>query len=165
MLSEELGAGAGDQNEEIRGHQQVIRNSSGSGEIVTCSILRSHCRKVYAAADIRAGHHGGYLCKTLRIAKGSAQEIIGEERADDSAECADKEHDQHTAGVLPYAAEVALQQQQGDSHRNDDAPYNIVIQRAVRGYNAEVCENHRHYQRDYGAGDLGGPLILLLKVY
>ena len=163
VLAEELGARASDQDEEVCSHQQVICNGCSRGEIVTGSILRSHSRKVDAAADVGAGHHGSDLCKTLCVAERTAQDIICDESADNRADCADQEDDQHTARVFPDAAEVALQKQQRNCHRNDDAPDDIVIKRRVGGDNAEVREHHSHDQRDDSAGDLGCPLIFLLE--
>ena len=141
----------------------AVPSAMSRGEIVTGSILRSHSRKVDAAADVGAGHHGSDLCKTLRIAERAAQNVVSDERADNRADCADQEDDEHAARVFPDAAEVALQKQQRDCHRNDNAPDDIVIQRGVGRDNAEVCEHHGHDQRDDGAGDLGGPLVFLLE--
>ena len=127
MLAEELEAGKGDQHEEVDCHEQVVGHGSRSGQVLAGGILGRQGREVHAAADVGAGHHRGDLGQTGGIAEGGAEQEVGHERTHRGTHRTDDPHDQHPAGVLPNAAEVTLQQQQGDAHRDDDPPDDIII--------------------------------------
>jgi len=127
VLAEELEAGKGDQHEEVDCHEQVVGHGSRSGQVLAGGILGRHGSEVHAAADVGAGHHRGDLGQTRGIAEGGTQQEVGDESTHRGTHSTDDPYDQHPAGVLPNAAEVTLQQQQGDAHRDDDPPDDIII--------------------------------------
>ena len=152
-----------DKYKEVDGHQQVIRNCSSSGNVLTCSILRCHSREVYSAADVGTGHHRGYSCEVLSIAVRSLQQEVSEISADYGSNSTDEEYHQHSSGLSPDLLQVTLEKQHRDAERNDDAPYDIVIKHAGCRNNSQVSEHHSDDQSDDSAGNLRSPCIFLLQ--
>lgn len=165
--AEEAHSGKGDEDEEIEGHQEVIRHGGRGGDGGALqAMLHGHGGEVHAAADIGPGHHGGHRRQVLRLSAGGGigppKGEIGQQGANNGARRADEEDGQHLARLAPDLLQVALEQQQGDAHRDDDAPDDVVVQHALDGENADIGHDHGKDQRDDRAGYSGGPAVLLL---